>query len=1073
MNDLPHVSHLSALDIQREQANQLHDQDVTHIIAAEAEFANLFPEDQVDTLILLQIPSVSSASSNFKMSCMGTAYPTNWLLCYNSTVLRDSGFEKFVQLLDDERYQKRRASKLLLSGQLGPNGAEIMKKIRYVLDLGPSADSDLRSEHLEALTLPKGIVQYSMMTRLESSRRAPISAAGGHDDACHCFDMKIRGAKCEEPGYWINGQHKPLTVQGNAVPVTTHTSSSSTTTATTATTTTAVAEREVEIDMFNSIFGRDTDNEPQSPGQAAETGPIFTSSAPYVSNDGNPIPSIPSSTAPQGPEIMHAPVDSPTLHDGSLTGAIWDLPLSPEFRIDDYCEIRHIANVIRLLLAMAGKPLLLNSAARVYTIAGLAKLFRLKSSDAYYIYTASKSRSFSDDQQGGYAFANKLRSWISDWFFEWNNINIVDTLPEECFIIAWNIKLPVVARVAYRILVAEHALQEAGNTNAQPRKFQSRQKTVFGRELSGLLDEDMETMIDHSSEALVQRILKTRDAHFAEMNACPEQLSPMLESETAVTAGAGSSPNPAINVVRKYDLEPVTAIFQAFGGPIHKLQLTAQALADFAPTEKRLARFNTDDLLEPRIFPIANALAAVRRLLDRIALIVRVCFPPNMPDSDLLHTTYTEDVQKSLSFYVRQTTLHKNWFVHVYNDLSDDKKSMTAVYWRLLARFIEDKLTVELGNGQFLDLVTAVNDTLLTALVYNVPLGTAETRANLRLDLLERLQPMIGDNVTLASIESMYELNGFQSVDIRYALYNHANRLYKKIYERDSLSPEFELAMLKPSPHLLLGLSADEFRFLPLWAGGDNDGTGAVFEPALPTAHLGPISPGPEYHTGTTMTNMSTASIDDALSMAGPPSISEDGQTERYRDMAMSDAGGTARGHGDSDDDGQSVSSSFIMVRNFDGLRLAAAQVATVSAPAPTSSAWNYAHSMPSNASRAVQDGHSTLTGTSIESFATPSSSSSMTTSSFDDVVVVRPTAVAAATTTATAAAAASTGGDDFDLDDDDGIYNYEDDDDVEDQEYYDDDDDDAKSDDTVMPDREEVEQAMRQDQAMQESRTK
>lgn len=767
---------------------------------------------------------------------------------------------------------------------------------------------------------------------------------------------------------------------------------------------------------------------------------------------------------------MRAPADPPTLKDGSMVGAIWELPLSPEFRIDDYCEVRHIANVIRLLLAMAGKPLLLNSAARVYTIAGLAKLFRLKSSDAYHIDTASHPRVVTTEQQGGYAFANKLRSLISGWFFEWNNISIVDTLPEECFIIAWNIKLPVVARVAYRILVAEHALQEAGNTNAQPRKFQSRQKTVFGRELSGLLDEDMETMIDHSSEAFVQRILKTRNTHFAEMNAHIEELSP---------ASGGVGANHANDFG---PLPAMPAMFQPLTGAINKLQLTAQALADFVPAEQNLARFNTHDLLEPQNFPIANALAAVRRLLDRIAFIVRVCFPRHMPEFDLLQTTYAEDVQKSLSYYVRQNTLHKNWFVHVYNDLPDDKKTMTAVYWRLLARSVEEKLSTEFSNAHFLELVTAVNDSLLTALVYNVPLGTQDTRANLRLDLLERLQPIIGYHITLVSLESVDEFHGFVAADIRQALSNHANQLYKNIYERNSFVPEFELAMLTASPHLLLSLSADEFRFLPLWAGGDNDGTGAVFEPALPTAHLGPISPGPEYHTGTTNTSMSTPSIDDALSMAGPPSISEAGNTERYRDTAMSDAGGTARGHGggdgDSDNDGQSVSSSFIMVRNFDGLHLAAAQVATVAATAPSSSSWNY--SLPSNASRAVQDGHSTLTGgTSGASFATPSSSSAkssvpsvaLTTSSFGDMVVVRP---AVPTTTATAAPVTSVtrATDDFDLDDEnDGIYNYEDDDDVEDQEYYDDDDDDdAKSDDTVMPDREEVEQAMRQDQEMQNS---
>lgn len=45
--------------------------------------------------------------------------------------------------------------------------------------------------------------------------------------------------------------------------------------------------------------------------------------------------------------------------------------------IRDYCEIRHRANIIRLLLCVAGHDLVLNSAPRVYTIVGLAKYFDL------------------------------------------------------------------------------------------------------------------------------------------------------------------------------------------------------------------------------------------------------------------------------------------------------------------------------------------------------------------------------------------------------------------------------------------------------------------------------------------------------------------------------------------------------------------------------------------------------------------------------------------------------------------------------------------------------------------------
>lgn len=64
------------------------------------------------------------------------------------------------------------------------------------------------------------------------------------------------------------------------------------------------------------------------------------------------------------------------------------------------------------------------------------------------------------------------------------------------------------------------------------------------------------------------------------------------------------------------------------------------------------------------------------------------------------------------------------------------------------------------------------------------------------------------------------------------------------------------------TPHLLLNLHQDELKFLPLWAGGNDDGTGGVFEPSLPPADYGPAGPGPAYHTGITIPS-------DASSTAG------------------------------------------------------------------------------------------------------------------------------------------------------------------------------------------------------------
>lgn len=51
----------------------------------------------------------------------------------------------------------------------------------------------------------------------------------------------------------------------------------------------------------------------------------------------------------------------------------------------------------------------------------------------------------------------------------------------------------------------------------------------------------------------------------------------------------------------------------------------------------------------------------------------------------------------------------------------------------------------------------------------------------------------------------------------------------------------------------LLCLTDEEYKFLPLYADGLNDGSGGVFEDAIPAAEKGPSGPGPSFHTGSTM----------------------------------------------------------------------------------------------------------------------------------------------------------------------------------------------------------------------------
>jgi len=61
----------------------------------------------------------------------------------------------------------------------------------------------------------------------------------------------------------------------------------------------------------------------------------------------------------------------------------------------------------------------------------------------------------------------------------------------------------------------------------------------------------------------------------------------------------------------------------------------------------------------------------------------------------------------------------------------------------------------------------------------------------------------------------------------------------------------------------LLSLSDKEYAFLPLWAGGMNDGSGGVFADEIPPAQRGgPSEPGPAYHTGSTVNSTASSECD-------------------------------------------------------------------------------------------------------------------------------------------------------------------------------------------------------------------
>jgi hypothetical protein len=78
------------------------------------------------------------------------------------------------------------------------------------------------------------------------------------------------------------------------------------------------------------------------------------------------------------------------------------------------------------------------------------------------------------------------------------------------------------------------------------------------------------------------------------------------------------------------------------------------------------------------------------------------------------------------------------------------------------------------------------------------------------------------------------------------------------------------------SDHLLLNLSEKEQNFLPIWAEGLDDGSGGVFQDAIPPTDMGPSEPGPAYHTGHTVATEATAAGTACTSSVAPSDLGMD-----------------------------------------------------------------------------------------------------------------------------------------------------------------------------------------------------
>ncbi|RYP17770.1 hypothetical protein DL765_004348 [Monosporascus sp. GIB2] len=427
-----------------------------------------------------------------------------------------------------------------------------------------------------------------------------------------------------------------------------------------------------------------------------------------------------------------------TPQEGETTGILdlADIVPSASRDIAEYCPIRHRANIIRLLLAIQGEDLVLNSAPRVYTLVGIAKILDC---------------------------VDVLRDSVFTWLMAQPNTELMDINPEIALHMAWTLRIVDVTRATFQVLVAERAIEAL---SPQFDETRAQRLTIFGRPRQELSDE-LKNIVEHATQSFVDRIKETHK---------------VLESERIFDW---------LGIPEWYKLRQVDDLSHG----VEELQLQ-------------------------RIIVVSKLLQYMKKALSS--------------------EFYTKNIQRFESddrnrcCYIPRTKFVST--LNIYAELSPVQKLLTPVYWQDLANKVNDWATfrdfscVTLGRTTLEQDVMTFNADYALYASQNAGIGA----------------PIPSDTeVDQERLPQHFNLREFHS-QLCVAIRNLAGQW---------TAPALEVPLVR-TRHINLCLSQNEFKYLPLWAGGDDDGSGGVFqELPVPDCEAGsaPVGPGPLYNTGGTV----------------------------------------------------------------------------------------------------------------------------------------------------------------------------------------------------------------------------
>ncbi|KAH8912378.1 hypothetical protein BR93DRAFT_75234 [Coniochaeta sp. PMI_546] len=449
-----------------------------------------------------------------------------------------------------------------------------------------------------------------------------------------------------------------------------------------------------------------------------------------------------STTSSDVRSLWASAVDVPGIYHGKWV---------PSFREDikDYCRIRHCMNIVRILRAIAGEDLLVNSATRMWTLAHLA--FHLD-------------------------LVSVVRDSITQWFSATPNTKFIEIFPEESFNVALKLQMRDVLLASFKILVSERAVDHAATvplTRPPAVTWMERQRTDYGD-----LPEDP---VEHASRAFADRMKAKLDSLRGDR---PFEMMAIGEWEK-------------LQYYHKHIDATIAARLSDPVVPPHPVLLGLSA---------KLAKLK-DALVDFLHFHIQHCLARLPQgRLEYLIAAQRAHYRP-------------QEKQTPTDALVAR--------------LNDYQKACLPFFWYNLKEAFPELHVMKLRRYQHLCLTKIVE-------AFNDQLGEAIGRGLLTIDIHD-----FREKLPTATPYNFDE----QQFHIQLGLQLSMMSLHV-IGFGDSETEGIQFLM---SDHLLLTLEESELKYLPLWAGGFDDGSGGVFQDDVPPTDMGPSEPGPQYHTGHTI----------------------------------------------------------------------------------------------------------------------------------------------------------------------------------------------------------------------------